>query len=71
MDPKANSAINVPCNDGRGIFTYPLVTAITKGHYAIAALLIGYGGKVTIHPDDFQKIKNMVYVWFPPLITVD
>lgn len=60
-DPKAISAINVPAFSGNKFF-YPLVTAIMKGNYAIAVLLIAYGAKVQITADDLQKAKNMVYV---------
>ena len=61
-DPKAIAAINVPAFDKQRLFYYPLVTAISKGYYAIAALLIGYGAKVQILPDELQKARNMVYV---------
>lgn len=62
-DPKAISAINVPAFSANNAFFYPLVTAIMKSNYVIAALLIAYGAKVQITADDLQKAKNMVYVF--------
>ncbi|KAH8111009.1 ankyrin repeat protein [Phellopilus nigrolimitatus] len=59
-DPSAAVAINIPVLDNSKKAFYPLVTAITKGWYGIAALLLGYGAKVAYSPDDLQRAKNMV-----------
>ncbi|KAI5121633.1 hypothetical protein M0805_001162 [Coniferiporia weirii] len=59
-DPGVGAAINVPVITDRQNAIYPLVTSIERGQYAIAALLLGYGAKVSPTPDDVQKAKNMV-----------
>lgn len=60
VDHGANSAINIPALDVRGKLTYPLVSACEKGNYALVALLLGYGAKAVLVPDDLQKAKNML-----------
>lgn len=57
-DPTANAVINIPRLENSTIY-YPLTTAIARGHYSLAVLLIGYGAKVSITPEDSQKVRNM------------
>ncbi|KAI5121629.1 hypothetical protein M0805_001158 [Coniferiporia weirii] len=59
VDPSANAAINVPVISNHQKVTLPLVSAIEKGGYAVATLLLGHGARVFPSPEDVQKARNM------------
>lgn len=59
-DPNAKVSLNIPNLRNGPAAVYPLVSAITKGDYALVALLLAHGALVKFSEDDVDRAKQML-----------
>lgn len=57
-DPTSMAAINVP-SFSNSTAAYPVVTAASRSQYAMAALLLAHGAKLSYSPEDIDRAKKM------------
>ena len=58
-DSGSKACLNIPVFDNRNCAIFPITTAIERGNYDLAVLLMGYGALISLTAEDLEKAKNM------------
>ena len=63
VDPNAKVVLSVPAMDNYASTIFPVVSAVSSSSYSVLAVLLAHGAKLQITRDDFQRARDMKYVF--------